>query len=340
VNAHCHLELSYLQNKISENTGIGGFIGAINKLRTAITENIEEDIRKADLQCRASGTVAVGDVSNTQLTLNTKINSKIFYHTFSEAFGFLPSRSETAFSIACFIEDFFRDNGLKTSVVPHSPYSVSEPLLRKIADKAKNDKSILTIHNQESQAENQFFQNGKGPIADHLTKNLGIDISEWKPLYKNSLKYILHTLSRENQLLLVHNTFTSEADIAELKKQRKLSNTYFVLCPNSNLYIENHLPPVCLFKKENLNICIGTDSLASNHHLSVLEEMITIQKYFPDVTLEELVRWACHNGACALMTENQFGTFEPGKKPGINLITDPDLQNLKLTGNSKVRRLV
>jgi cytosine/adenosine deaminase-related metal-dependent hydrolase len=113
-----------------------------------------------------------------------------------------------------------------------------------------------------------------------------------------------------------------------------------VLCPNANLYIENQLPPVPLFQQEKLNICIGTDSLASNYNLSVLQEMITLQKNFQEITLTELVEWGCLNGARALGLENFLGSLEAGKKPGVNLITGADIQGQRLTEQSKVKRLL
>jgi cytosine/adenosine deaminase-related metal-dependent hydrolase len=106
------------------------------------------------------------------------------------------------------------------------------------------------------------------------------------------------------------------------------------------LYIENRLPDVPLFRKRHMNICLGTDSLASNHKLSVLNEMITVQQYSPEIRLEELILWATFNGARALQIENRFGSFETGKNPGVNLITGADLRNLKLTSKCKVKKLV
>jgi cytosine/adenosine deaminase-related metal-dependent hydrolase len=150
---------------------------------------------------------------------------------------------------------------------------------------------------------------------------------------------ILPYLPDKNPLLLVHNTFTEKLDLEALKKNRSLKNTWFVLCPNSNLYIENQLPPIKLFRDEKLNICIGTDSLASNHELSVLAELITLQQNFPELELTELLIWATLNGAKALGIEATFGSFEPGKKPGINLISGVDFKTFRLTENSKVKRL-
>lgn len=339
VNVHCHLELSHLKGKIEEKTGIGGFIGKINQLRNQESGQVEKAIRIADRKMWAAGTAAVGDISNSTLTIETKLRSKIYYHTFVESFGFHPTRAEKAFDIAQFVHRQFNENQLKSSIVPHSPYSVSDPLFSKIQEYAAIEKSILSIHNQESIAESEFYRSGTGAIAEHLKNNLGIDISHWKPTGKSSLHSVLNYLPAENPLVLVHNTFTEKEDLDLLKKNRSLTNTFFALCPNSNLYIENQLPPVQLFREEKLNLCIGTDSLASNRELSVLTEMVTLQQNFPELGLEELVQWASLNGAKALGIDDIFGSFEPGKKPGINLISGIDFKTFRLTANSKIKRL-
>ena len=133
------------------------------------------------------------------------------------------------------------------------------------------------------------------------------------------------------------NAHSGLPDISLLKEQRAMGNTFFVLCPNASLYNENRLPAVALLRDEKLNICLGTDSLASNHDLSLLREMILLQEYFPEITLQELFEWGCLNGAKALQIDDRYGSFEAGKRPGVNLITGVDLHNLKLTSNSRVK---
>ena len=340
INTHCHLELSHLKDKIEEKTGIGRFVGEINTLRNENTGNKEKAIEIADRKMWAAGIAAVGDISNSNSTINTKLKSKIFYHTFVESFGFHPSRAEVAFDYAKTVCSNFCENNLPASISPHSPYSVSESLFKKIREYSFAEKSVITIHNQESEAEAQFFYDGTGEIANHIKINLGIDISHWKPTGKSSITSILKYLPPKNQLILVHNTFTEKSDLNELKKKRSLENTWFALCSNSNIFIENKLPPINLLKNEKLNICLGTDSLASNHQLSILSEMTTIQQNFPEIKLEELLIWATLNGAKALNIDSNFGSFQAGKNPGINLISEIDFRNMKLTDNSKVKRLV
>jgi imidazolonepropionase-like amidohydrolase len=106
------------------------------------------------------------------------------------------------------------------------------------------------------------------------------------------------------------------------------------------LYIEKKVPPVEVLISEGCEIVIGTDSLASNKKLSILSELKTLQQHFPAIPLEILVRWATINGAKALGKDDIFGKIESGKKPGLLLLQDLDLQNFKLLPETSVTRLV
>ena len=340
VNTHCHLELSHLHGKLSEKQGIAGFVGEINRLRVAEEDGVKNAMQVADRRMWAAGITAVGDISNSEVSLSIKQKSKIKYHTFIEVFGFHPSRAKRAFDKAVQLQSEYHKNNLPASIVPHSAYSVSDSLFLLVSEQALKDHGILSIHNQESEAENEFVKNGTGPIADHFQHNLKLDLSHWRGSGKRALNRILSALPSENKLLLVHNTFTNKQDIELLAANRSLNTTWFVLCSNSNLYIENAWPPVSLFQQSGLNICLGTDSLASNCQLSILDEMITLQQHFETLKLEELLSWACINGARALDLDAELGSFEVGKKPGVNLIFGLDLKNLKLTQNTKVKRLL
>jgi aminodeoxyfutalosine deaminase len=340
INAHCHLELSHLKGKLSGKNGIGGFLGEINLLRNIPEEELMDAARKADREMHRQGIVAVGDISNSSLTTSVKSSSPIDYFTFVETFGFHPSRATRAMDIALLIWYRFNDEGLKASIVPHSPYSVSKELFEEIRNLDDSMSSIVSIHNQESPAENEFFKTGKGPLRQHIVENLRIDASHWKPTTKNSLESVLPLIAENKKLLLIHNTFTTASEISTLRKLRRTDNVFMVLCPNSNLFIENSLPLVDMFRAEGMSICLGTDSLASNHQLSILSEMVTLQHHFANIELSELLTWACLNGAKALEMDDKLGTLEVGKKPGLLLIKGADMKNHRLNPNSSVHRLV
>ncbi len=323
INSHCHLELSHLKNVIAQKTGLLPFIESILQNRLAEPEIILSAIEKGEQEMLENGIVAVGDICNTTDTIITKNKSNIQYRNFIELLGFLPERAEEVFKSGKKVYDAYCANEKSanhTSYAPHSPYTVSENLFKKInhADAGK----ITSIHNQESKDENHFFMGEKNGFQQ-LYKNLGIDISFFKPSVKSSLQTYFSSLDKLSTIILVHNTFSNEEDILFLQESIKENSQqiYFCLCLNANLYIENILPPVHLFRKNNLKIVLGTDSLASNESLSILDEIKTLRKNFTGIPLEEMLQWATLNGAQALGFENELGSFDKGKAPGVLNIT-------------------
>jgi len=337
VNAHCHVELSFLKNKIPEHKGLDEFILAIESLRLANEEEITAAISNADKEMFNEGIVAVGDISNKNHSFSLKAKSRILYHTFIEVFGFHPSRAESTFGNGINLLKELESFKSHCSITAHAPYSASTPLLEKIRNYAEENNSALTIHNQETKDENLLFQNKTGKILQRLEK-FGIDTSFFIPTGKNSLASILPFLPKKNKIQFVHNTFTTAEEIDEALAYNQ--NIFWCFCPNANLYIENRLPDIKMFFAKKAKCTIGTDSLASNHQLSVLEEMKSIQKNFPTIPLEEIIRWSTLNGAELLDFSQQFGSIEKDKTPGLVLISDIEFAENQLTEKSKATRLI
>jgi cytosine/adenosine deaminase-related metal-dependent hydrolase len=338
VNTHCHLELSHLHKKIEKHTRLSGFIQQLIRSRKADYNEIHSAIEIADDRMISEGIVAVGDISNSSDSFFQKQISKIKYHTFIEIYSSDREKAKSKFTAGLnLLNDTKTFYSLSASLSPHAPYSLSNKLLALITTHVKEQKSVISLHNQETLSENDLFISKSGELYDLLCR-LDTDYSEWIPTRKNSLDSISEFLPQENKLLLVHNTYTTEADIETAANYFK--NIYWCLCPNANLFIENKLPEIDLLYRKNQKITIGTDSLASNDKLSILEELKTINKSFPQIPLTELFRWATINGAEALNFESDQGSIEIGKTPGINLIGNTDLQNLKLTDSSFVKVLV
>jgi len=313
VNAHCHLELSHLQGKIPENTGLVHFLIAVMQKRN--TGSMDEIIKAAEAAEAAmieSGIIAVGDISNTTDSIPVKQKRRLFYHTFTEAIGFSDVHAAERMGQVIKTYQCFTEQGLSASITPHAPYSVSAGLFRRINEFSQD--SVISIHNQECEAENNLYRDGKSSF-ESLYSVLHIDCHTFKPTGYSSLKSWLPYFSHQQPLILVHNTFTAEADIQAVVQSKH--QAYWCLCPNANAYIEGCMPPVDLLVKHRAKIVLGTDSLASNHRLSVLEEIKTLQQHFPRLSLENLLSWAIYNGAQALGCDHRFGSFEKGKTPGI-----------------------
>lgn len=331
INTHCHLELSHLAGKIPMHTGLPGFVQQVMQLRAVSAEEIEAAMIMADAQMYENGIVATGDISNQLSSRQVKLQSKIYYHTFVETMGFNPDKAIEIIKKAEETRNAF--SPLKATIVPHAPYSVSEPLFKEIFRTSGAEGESVSIHNQETTEENAFFESGTGHFLK-LYEFLGLDISFFKAKGKSSLQTYLPLLSSAAKTLLVHNTFTSSQDLEFALETH--SQLYWCLCPNANLYIENRLPDIELLTSAGLNITLGTDSLGSNHQLSILAEMLTLQEK-ANVPFDALLRWATLNGAVFLGIDEQFGSFEPGKRPGINLIKE--MQEGSLSAKSHIQRL-
>jgi aminodeoxyfutalosine deaminase len=329
INAHCHVELSHLQNKIASKTGLVNFVQNIITQRQEDTDVKQAAMQKAADEMYNNGIVAVGDICNTADSIFVKQHSKIKWQSFIEVSGFVDAAASKRLDDIKEVANQFSIFNFQFSIVPHAPYSVSKTLFDLINTATKN--KIISIHNQESEEENDLYKNKTGDFLT-LYKNLGIDIDLFAPSGKTSLQTWLRYFTNQQQIILVHNTFISEDDIAFAKQSttKQQPTITFCLCPQANMYIENCLPPVNLLVQNNCQIVLGTDSLASNNQLNILAEINLLQKHFPNINLETMLQWATSNGAKALQMENELGSFVKGKKPGVVLI-DESISSEKVT---------
>lgn len=312
VNSHCHLELSHMKGQIPPSIGMVPFLLQVMSNRIAAAEEIEIAMQAADQEMWQSGIVAVGDIANTTNSLVIKTKSRIHYHTFIECSGFTGATASLRFNQAKRISEEFIKIG-PAGIVPHAPYSVSPDLFKLITNNAAE--AILSMHNQESVAEQDFFLSGHSAMND-LYKAIGVDISFFQAPGTTSLQAVFPYLKNSRKLILVHNLTITEEDLNFIASDSS-TNVYYCLCPTANKYINEKLPPVDLLKSFSDNILLGTDSLASNYQLSITEEMKLLAASFPALTMGELLQWATLNGAKALDMDHTLGSFEKGKLPGI-----------------------
>jgi len=334
VNCHCHLELSHLKNKIGSRQGLGKFINQIRETRVTSEEKIMASALSADKEMYLGGIVLCADICNTDLTFTLKKESNIEYFNLIEVFGIDPEKAEKRMKEAVSLVKAAEDLGLSCSVVPHSAYSLSLPLFTLLRN-ATEKNTVSSVHFMESADETVFLDNHSGSIMDSYTES-GL-IPPLLQTVKDHTSAILREITSSGNLILVHNTYVTCETIKKLKCR---DNLFWCLCPNSNMYIEERIPPADLLTSEECIITIGTDSLASNNRLSILEELKTLQAHFPEISLEEMIRWATLNGAKALGKNDIYGKIEPGSRPGLMLLQNVDLLNLKLLPSSTVKRLL
>ena len=336
VNCHCHLELSHMKGVLPQRTGLVDFLTAV--IRQRGSAGAASAMAAAEQEMLDGGIVAVGDICNTADTLPLKTEGRLFYHNFIETMGFIDQTAAQRFEQSLGVFQTFAEGYAlpieANSIVPHAPYSVSPTLFKMVAGFPGNH--ILTIHNQESEEENEFYISGKGDFL-RLYQQLGLDVSFFKGTGRRSLESYLPAFYRNQHLILVHNVATREEDVLAAKRVAAAGGgpaastgptggptLFYCLCPNANEYISGQLPDVEMLIRNQCTIVLGTDSLASNHQLSILEEMKTLQRAFPRLGIAELLQWATSNGAKALQLDGVLGSFEKGKQPGVVLLDHPD----------------
>ncbi len=336
INAHCHLELSHMKGLVSEKTGLPAFIMQIVSRRNEKADEKMEAIRLADEEMWQNGIQAVGDICNTADTLETKKNSRIKYHSFVEVFSFDSSKADEVLQEGIRVANVYQQNGLTATIVPHAPYSVSEQLFTGIRNQQKQFPGPISIHNQETESENEMFVSGSGVLVE-LFKKFGEDFSNFHPQFKSALDYHLGQLPQNQPAVLVHNTMTTAEEFEVVKSLR--NDVFWCTCAQANKYIENRIPNLPMWLEKQAKICIGTDSLASNHQLSILEELKLIQSNYSQISIQQLLKAATLNGATALNMDKEKGSFLKGKLPGILWLKNVNLKTGLFTKTSSVQRI-
>ena len=340
INCHCHLELSHMKGLIAEKTGMVDFLLAVMQQRTADPDRIAQAIGEAEQDMLDHGIVAVGDICNTTDTLSRKREGHMYYHNFIEAAGFVPQAAVQRFEASREVFSQFAslyDLPVESnSMVPHAPYSVSGNLFGMITQFPGNH--LLTIHNQESEEENEFMTGGTGSFLQ-LYRALGLDISFYRPSGKRSLAGLLPYFYSNQSLILVHNVSTREEDLRSVEESAPAGlEIYYCLCPGANRYITGMLPDIGLLVSHGCKLVLGTDSLASNHQLDLLSEIKILRQQYPRLDTETLLGWATHNGARALQLDATLGSFRKGNQPGVLLLEDT--RGPQITEATRVRRIL
>lgn len=340
VNAHCHIELSHLKGAFRQATGMSGFINQINELRESVDEKGRFEAMKAEFEnFFRQGVVAVSDISNCNesFPLKKEYRDKVYYRTFVELFGTEKADAEAILEGGQRTADQATAMGLEASVTPHSCYTMS-PKLLEITAKRGLESGIISYHSQESQEEEDMIMKGSGALSDNYH---GRGLSTPPVTGTTALEYFIDRIAEKEgkvkgRINLVHNVVISQRSIDRAKEA--LQSPFFTICPLSNIFIHRQLPPIDLMRKNNLKICLGTDSLSSNLILDMVREMECLQENFPGLELGEILVWACTNGAELIAKLDSLGSIEKGKTPGIVLLENAE--GFRLNENSKSTRLI
>ncbi len=340
VNAHCHVELSHLHGKFKKGTGMAGFIDQINELRDWAGRDVKIELtRKWMDRMWGDGVSAMADISNDDSSFEVKKDHPMYTRTFLEVFGSEPEMCEGVMKDVAELKKVADSQGIDAAPTPHSCYTMSPQLLSASAA-AGLDSGFLSYHSQESQEEEDLLTSGSGAMYENRKRS---GMSTPPVTGESSLKYFIDRLADakdapyDEHILLVHNVCLRQDDIDAAKKVMK--NPYFAICPLSNIFIHNALPPIPLMRENGLAIALGTDSLSSNDDLDIVKELVCLHENFTEVPMEEMLVWACLNGAKFLKKDDVLGSLAVGKRPGIVRVSGVDDEGY-VTRDSKAVRVI
>lgn len=325
VNTHCHVELSHLHGKFYKGSGMAGFIDQINALRDWAGREVKAALVKEWMdKMWNDGVSAMADISNDDSSFDVKAGHKMYTRTFLEVFGSEPEMCDGVMKDVSGLNAIADAKGIDAAPTPHSCYTMSPRLLSASAA-AGLEKGYISYHSQESDEEEELLRNGSGAMYENRIRN---GMSTPPVTGESSLKYFIDRLKDtgsdmfEQHILLVHNVCLRQDDIDAAR--RVMKNVYWAVCPLSNMFIHNAVPPIPLMRENGLDITIGTDSLSSNDDLDMIKEIACIHDNFPEVPMGEIFSWACLNGARFLSKDEILGSLSKGKRPGIVLVKGLD----------------
>jgi cytosine/adenosine deaminase-related metal-dependent hydrolase len=318
VNAHVHLELSWMRGRVPPCGSMCVWAQGVMALRRTMTDEPREPIAPAIASARASGTCLVGDITNTLNACDALARSELSAMIFRELLGFsAPDPDAVVLASLAQLAGLRPTARLRTSLAPHAPYSVSPALLEAIAERTVG--RPVSIHLGESPEEIQFLRDGAGEWRGVLER-LGAWNPSWTPPGCGPVEYIARHGLLSDRLLAVHGVQFTGDDLARLAAARAT----VVTCPRSNRWTGAGVPPVEGFYASGVRVAIGTDSLASVDDLNMFHEMAEVRRLAPSVPASAILRSATQSGAEALGFGEDLGTIEAGKRAELIAVRVPD----------------
>jgi cytosine/adenosine deaminase-related metal-dependent hydrolase len=345
VNAHTHLELSWLAGHVPPAASMIEWIRAILRLRAdppgGETERLAA-MRRGVAEMWETGTSVVGDVSNTMTSAPVLHDAGLGGVVFHEILGFdvSPAAATAAVRQAWSLVDDTRagldvsrnpgtagplnpgtlgpwDPGtLAFSVVAHAPYSCSPGLITELANRRRT--APLAVHIAESPEEIEFLRTGRGPFRD-LLEEVGVWDEEWPVPECDPITYLDRQGYLQPGLLAVHGVHLRDADLERLRD----AGGVIVTCPRSNEWVGVGLPPLARAYATGVPVAVGTDSLASVGSLNLFDELAAMRRIAPEVTAAKFLESATRIGAAALGLEAELGTIAPGRRADLLVVDVP-----------------
>lgn len=318
VNAHTHVELSWMAGLVPPAASMDAWIRTLMQVRragpaggAAVREaEVVATMTRAVSQMRGAGTVLVGDITNTLASVPVLERGGCDAAIFHEILGFSPVDP------AGMVRDAWKrvnerppetTSEVVFSVVGHAPYSTAPALFAEIAAHHQGP-APLSVHLAESLEEVEFLHTGGGPIKKML-KALGVWDEAWETPRCGPVEYLKRIGYLQIGTLLVHCVHLTAAELDDVRD----AGAVIVTCPRSNVWVGGGVPPVSRFYGAGVPVAIGTDSLASNDTLNMFDELAALRRLAPEVNAARLLESATRVGAEALGFGEHYGSITAGR---------------------------
>lgn len=324
VNAHTHLELSYLRDEVAPAPAFVTWIRSVMAARRRRPDprapEILSAIDAALAEATACGTAVVGDISNTLVTFEPLTRSALAAVVFYELIRFRAPDARTLVDAAVAeIDALTSTERVRLSLAAHAPYSVAPLVFRAIRSAVDRDAfTPCSVHLSESSEEVEFIRTGGGPWRA-LLDEIGAWDPDWIPPRVSPVQFLDDAGFLGANVLAVHGVQMSLNDLGRLKAR----GTTLVTCPRSNGHTGAGAPPIQDFYDAGVRVAIGTDSLASAPDLNVFAELATLRALAPSVPAAALLESATLQGARALGFDAEYGSIEPGKRARLIAVSAP-----------------
>ena len=305
VNAHTHLELSFLWGKVPPADALVDWVSRMMAQRAALAPAADDTsaIDNAILDMEEAGTAAVGDIANTFASVAPIARSRLHAVVFRELIGFNVAdpearvaavRAEIA-ALPASHRNAPQGRRLRVTLAPHAPYSVSPGMFRAIASDPETARGVSSVHLGESLDEVRFLESGDGAFRALLER-----VGAWNPSWDvpkcGPADYLARLGVLSPRLLAVHGVRLRDDELKLLAEH----GTTLVTCPRSNVWVGSGNPPIERFYASGVRVAVGTDSLASATDLNIFSEIALMHHIAPNVPPARLLASATLEGARAL----------------------------------------
>jgi cytosine/adenosine deaminase-related metal-dependent hydrolase len=338
VNAHTHLELSWLRDRAPATPSLPDWVRWVIARRDDADAYGVAALDRAIAEAWAAGTSAVGDIANTLRSAASLERSPLRAVVFHELLGFKPADPEAAVRNAEAAARQAEGVRVRTSLAAHAPYSTSPSVFTAIAASARRQapRRPISVHLGESPEEREFLETGRGAWRELLVER-GLWDPAWTPPGCGPVDYLDRLGFLDDRTVAVHGTHLTAEELRRLRER----GASLVACPRSNRRTGVGAPPISAFFDAGLQVAIGSDSLASAPDLDLFAELAEVRRLAPHVPAARLLASATRDGAAILGFDGTLGVLQPGAAASLTAVDVPagedDVEEYLVNGGASLR---